>query len=105
MIILHPKEVAAKLKKSLPWVYAHAPELGAVKIGGSWIFTQEGVEDAILRFQAEAMESCGKAQGQTLYPQVQKKARGFGVGSQYESQAEKSTKRLARKHGLDDLLW
>ena len=34
MKILHPQEVADMLGKSLKWVYIHAVELGAVRIGG-----------------------------------------------------------------------
>ena len=47
--LLQPKEIASRLQKSLGWVYAHAGELGASKIGGSYIFTEEGLEDAIQR--------------------------------------------------------
>lgn len=43
------EEIAAKVKRSLKWTYAHARALGAVRIGGSWLFTEEGLEAALLR--------------------------------------------------------
>ena len=43
MKILHPKQVAKTLGKSLRWTYNHAHELGAAKIGGAWLFTEEGL--------------------------------------------------------------
>ena len=49
MEILTPKEVSKLLKKSVRWVYANGTDLGGVKIGGSWIFTQENFYDAIQR--------------------------------------------------------
>jgi len=49
LIILSPSEVSKLLHKSLRWVYHHAPELGASRIGGSWIFTEEGLNDALQR--------------------------------------------------------
>jgi hypothetical protein len=43
------KEIKARIfaKKSLRWIYDHAPELGGVKIGGSWLFTMEGLNSAL----------------------------------------------------------
>jgi hypothetical protein len=44
---------AAQVRKFLPasrkWIYAHGIELGGVKIGGKWFFTEQGVRDALQR--------------------------------------------------------
>lgn len=45
--ILTADEVAQIIRRSKSWVYAHAAELGASRIGSSWIFTQEGLTDAL----------------------------------------------------------
>jgi hypothetical protein len=47
--VIPPSEVASLLHKKLKRVYAHAAELGAAPIGGSWIFTQEALENALQR--------------------------------------------------------
>lgn len=44
--VIEPKEIASMLHRSLSWVYAHAHELGGSYIGGSFIFTLEGLIDA-----------------------------------------------------------
>jgi hypothetical protein len=46
MTILQPTEIAKRLAKSKRWLYDHALELGAVRIGSSWFFTEGGLEDA-----------------------------------------------------------
>jgi hypothetical protein len=45
--ILTVKELSAILRKNERWVYANAGKLGAVKISGSWIFTEGGLVNAI----------------------------------------------------------
>jgi len=40
--IMTPEEVARFLRKSPSWVYKHARELGARKLGGFSIFPQQG---------------------------------------------------------------
>lgn len=47
MHILPAKEVARIMSKNLRWVYANAPRLGGLKIGGSWIFTRANLENAL----------------------------------------------------------
>ena len=47
MTLITAKKVAKTLQKSLNWVYDHALDLGAKRIGGSWIFTKEGLDHAI----------------------------------------------------------
>jgi hypothetical protein len=47
MQILAAKLVAQIVGKNLRWVYANAPQLGGLKIGGSWLFTQANLEQAL----------------------------------------------------------
>lgn len=47
MQILPAKQVAHTVGKSLRWVYAHAHQLGGLKVGGSWIFTRANLERAL----------------------------------------------------------
>jgi hypothetical protein len=47
MKVIFPKDVAQQLHKSLQWVYRNAKVLGAARIEGSWIFTEESLEAAI----------------------------------------------------------
>jgi hypothetical protein len=49
MTRLKPQEIADQLKMSLNWVYRNADALGAVRIGGMWIFTEEGLKNALQR--------------------------------------------------------
>jgi hypothetical protein len=35
------------MHKSVRWVYGNAAALGGVKVGGSWIFTEEGLVNAL----------------------------------------------------------
>ena len=56
MQVITPKIIAEQLNKSTSWVYKNAANLGAAFIGGSWIFTQEGLENAIQRGQEMARE-------------------------------------------------
>ncbi|MFC1885237.1 hypothetical protein ACFL2O_10755, partial [Thermodesulfobacteriota bacterium] len=45
--VISSQVVAKRLQKSRQWVYNNAASLGAVKIGGSWIFTERGLKDAL----------------------------------------------------------
>jgi hypothetical protein len=103
MIILHPKEVAAKLRKSLPWVYAHAVELGAVKIGGSWIFTEEGVEDAIQRKGDRKVASGCDSPREPIYRQIPNKTRSGRLGS-HKTSRDRGVQEAAQRHGLVDIM-
>ena len=51
--VMSPEEVATLLRKSRSWVYGHAAELGASKIGSTWIFTQEGLSEALRNSRKE----------------------------------------------------
>ncbi len=48
MKVLKAEQVAEILQASVRWVYAHAAELGASHIGRKWIFTEEGLHEALL---------------------------------------------------------
>lgn len=52
-MVISPEEVAKLLGKSRSWVYGHAPELGASRIGASWIFTKEGLTEALQKARRE----------------------------------------------------
>lgn len=83
MIFLTPAEVAAKLKKSLRWVYNHAADLGAARIGKSLIFTEEGLIDAIQRGQeVEGVHHSQKRQKD--HQAVHNQERGQRVGIKHE---------------------
>ena len=56
--VISPKDIAARLHKSLHWVYDHGFELGGIRIGGSWIFTEEALKVAIQSRQRLQSESC-----------------------------------------------
>jgi len=50
------KEVAKLLKRSVSWTYAHAEELGAVKIGGAVIFNRRALEEVFEDATSRAKE-------------------------------------------------
>ncbi|UCF82166.1 MAG: helix-turn-helix domain-containing protein [Desulfobacteraceae bacterium] len=79
MKILDPKNVAERLGKSVRWVYSYAGELGAARIGGSWIFTEEGLQDAIQRKRGNMAEQ-GLFSGQTIHQTVQNQKRSPEMG-------------------------
>ena len=101
--VLKPVEIADMLGKSKTWVYRNALELGASRIGGSWIFTQEGLENALQR--GKEVESGASIQRRT--PQdnaVRDKKRSPRIrGGSKEGGSEKREEAAAR-HGLDDFL-
>lgn len=51
--VISSEEVAKLLGKSRSWVYGHAAELGASRIGSSWIFTKEGLTEALQKARRE----------------------------------------------------
>ena len=101
--VLKPKDIADMLGKSVTWVYRNARELGASRIGGSWIFTQEGLEYALQRGQK--LESDAPLQGQASQDNaVRDKKRSPRIrGGSKEGGSEKREEAAAR-HGLDDFL-
>lgn len=82
LIILSVAEVSAIMKKSQKWVYNHAGELGASRVGGSWIFTQEGLIDALER--GKRVEGClpgsGNRQANSADVRHKKRSRKMGAG-------------------------
>jgi hypothetical protein len=102
MTVLNIKDISKKLNKSLRWCYEHAQELGAARIGGSWIFTEEGLHNAIQTGQELARSSSisGKAvSGIKAY-----ETRSSGMGKRQAQGAEREREEAAARHGLDDLL-
>jgi len=102
MNILNVKDISKKLNKSLRWCYEHAQELGAARIGGSWIFTEEGLQDALQRGQELARSSSlsGKAA-----PNIKVyETRSHRMGIRKTEGIERERKEAAARHGLDDLL-
>ena len=99
---MNAREVASLLRRSEKWVYDHAGELGAAKIGGSIFFTEWGLEDAIQRGQEVARSRHirrEKAPGT-----ASNKACGWRVGKPETEGTKEGREDAARRHGLDDLL-
>ncbi|MBW2307529.1 MAG: helix-turn-helix domain-containing protein [Deltaproteobacteria bacterium] len=103
MIVLTPQEIARRLKKSVRWVYTHARELGAAKIGGSWIFTQEGLDDAIQRGQEMAWDAHASRQKASSLISNQKGC--CRLGKREAKRIAVWREKAAQRHGLDDLLY
>ena len=78
MNILTPVAIAEMLHMSERWVYLHAAELGASRIGGSWIFTEEGLIDALQR--ARRLESIRQDRRGKKASVVSIKEGSLGVG-------------------------
>ena len=76
-----PKKVAEKLQKSLSWVYAHAEELGGVRIGGSWFFTEEGLEVAFQIKRQEGLARTSTNSGKAVSGRFSHQASGRRLGS------------------------
>ena len=61
MTAISALDISTRLHKSLKWVYTHAGDLGASRIGRSVIFTEEGLENALQRVKEEmASESADR---------------------------------------------
>jgi len=102
MIILSPKEIAKKLKKSLRWVYSNAANLGAARIGGSWIFTEEGLIDGLQRGQEISRNSIPS--GQKVHVFAGNKKGREKLGDRKKEGTETDLKEAAERHGLTDLM-
>lgn len=99
---MNAREVASRLRRSEKWVYDHAGELGAAKIGGTLFFTERGLEDAIQRGQEVAR---GRHIRREKVPGVAvDKACGWRVGKPETQRTEEGRQDAAKRHGLDDLL-
>lgn len=53
-------EVVRRMGKSRAWVYRHADELGASRIGGALIFTEEGLAHAIQNSRREVDDASNR---------------------------------------------
>ena len=100
--VISPVEVSNLLRKSIKWVYANAHQLGAAKIGGSIIFTREGLEYAL---------ACGKqvdrpgngGRPQALKARISNKDSGKRVGGRNtQGPAESAIISEARNLGIID---
>ena len=101
MEILTPQEISKLLKKSVRWVYANGDAIGGVKIGGSWIFTEGGLKDAI-QTKRRQMESDGNGQQGALKFVTRHEKTSRRVGSSRTKKAEAARKKAAIRHGLID---
>ena len=102
MEFISPRDISAQINKSIRWVYSHAHDLGGIKIGGSWIFTKEGFENAIQTKQKVA--SGGNIPGQKIPDPMQKQKGGHCLGKQNAKGIKAERREAAKRHGLDDLL-
>lgn len=99
--ILTPREISRILGKSVRWVYDHAAELGGVKIGSSWIFTEGGLRDALQRGQEMARgRQIPRAE---VHGIIRQKGRSNRLGAS-DKKGVKSRKKNAQEHGLDEFL-
>jgi hypothetical protein len=102
MEFISPKEVSGEIKKSVRWVYSHADQLGGVKIGGSWIFSKEGLKNAIQTKQKVA--GSGNISGQKVSDTLQNQKGGDCLGKSNSRRIGAERREAAKRHGLDDLL-
>jgi hypothetical protein len=105
MNILYAKNIAQILQKSAKWVYSHAEDLGGVKIGGTWIFTERGFEYAIKGGKALERRGLDGRQTHQSEKRVHPQGRRTGMGAGGEKKADQSIREAATRHGFDDLLY
>ncbi|MDH4317123.1 MAG: hypothetical protein OEV64_01915 [Desulfobulbaceae bacterium] len=86
MQVITVQTIAKQLNKSTSWVYKNAANLGAAFIGGSWIFTQEGLENAIQRGQEMAREH--NASRNEIHENFPDQKRGNELGSNKEKRTQ-----------------
>jgi hypothetical protein len=102
MNFLKTQDIAKMLDKSIKWVYAHAHELGGCKIGGTFIFTEEGFYNAIQRRQEMARKS--NVQGKAVHSSTSKEKRGDRMGDRKAKGDKTKRRELASRAGLTDFL-
>jgi hypothetical protein len=102
MNILTAKEISICLKKSLKFVYSNAAKLGGIKIGGSWIFTQEGFENALQRGKQLAGQS--DIQRSKIHKSAQDKKGRYRLGTLKAKGTQEERETLAARAGLADFL-
>lgn len=92
MTVISPTEVAIILKKSLSWVYAHASELGASRIGGSLIYTMEGIVHAFEEGKGLVNQGHESIDQRRVHPRKHLKRLG--------TRAEETLEERGRRHNL-----
>lgn len=102
MGVIKPEEIARRLEKSLSWVYANAHHLGGAKIGGSWIFEEEEVENALQRGRQMERSGHGGRTAKNKAVRHQKGRKRLGGGRKEE--VEKLSADI-RRHGLECFLY
>jgi hypothetical protein len=104
-ITLDPKVLAARLGKSLRWVYDYATELGAVKVGRTWLFTEEGLRDAYQRQREKTLERSNQVSRKHLPGRLSDQKRGRKLGARKASGSGRSSEDAdSDRHGLARLL-
>ena len=95
--IISPHEIADLFGKSVSWVYRHTAELGAIKIGNSYVFTVEGLQHGIEKGKELASEGPGK-QKDLHQGRIRNEARSPKMGTKY--QGTDSIQDRAKRLGL-----
>src|SRR5208283_3720670 len=99
--IIDPADVATLLKKSVRWVYNHGRELGAVRIGKTWFFTEEGLEHAFETQRQANLAGSGRFPRKVVPQAVSNSTRGRGVGGHKAEGANEPGADLPKnRHGL-----
>ncbi len=103
LTIAEPAALAKVLGRSKRWVYDHAVELGGVKIGGTWIFTVQGLKNAVQR--AWDMESASHKRSQEVQGGFQHAKRSRRVGGKNKVKARREgADSDPNRHGLARVL-
>lgn len=103
--VVPPRTVASKLGKSLKWVYEHGAELGGRRIGGSWFFTEEGLEYAILGQIEKDVARTSQVARANAPRRLPHKERSRGLGSRKKKSASQGRGEYdADRHGLGKFL-
>ena len=106
--VLHVRDLAARLKRSPKWVYAHGVELGGTRVGRSWIFTEEGLEIALLGQRQEPMARDRQMERTKIQKGVQSQTQCGRVGSadteRLAGTGDPEDTRDPNRHGLSDPL-
>jgi len=99
---LNAKEVANILRKSPRWVYRNATILGGKKIAGSYLFSEEGLKNAVQGRQ----EMAGKNHnhGKKVHGSNGNKKRGARMGDRKAKGDKTERRELASRAGFTDFL-
>ena len=102
MEIMTAKELSILMTKSLKFIYTNATELGGIKIGGSWVFTREGLENAIQR--KGQMAGKGDIQRPPAHESAQNKKGCNRLGTHNPKGTQKEREKLAERAGFTHFL-